>query len=117
MKIALFIYTALEGHGNPSKVYRALQSAAELGQAGHDVKIIFDGAGTETLALISEPSHRFHRSLEAVRTLIEGACAVCAKSYDVNEKLEQAGFTLLRDYKGEASLNKYLVEGYQIITY
>ena len=117
MKIAQFIYTPFAGHGNSSIIYRALRTAQELHEAGDEVQIVFDGAGTEALAAISQPGHDLYRIFEKVRSLIAGACAGCAQSYGVKEKLAEAGFTLLRDYRGEASMAKYIHDGYQVITY
>lgn len=117
MKIAQFIYTPPEGHGNGSKIYRALRTAQELHEAGDEVQIVFDGAGTEALAAISQSGHDLYAAFDKVHNLVAGACAVCAQSYGVKEQLAASGFPLLRDYRGEASMAKYIHEGYQIITY
>jgi hypothetical protein len=114
-KIALVIYSTLEGSGN-SAIYRTLMFAQELQRAGDDVSIVFDGAGSKAAAEMAEPGHRFHTLFESVRPQLRGVCRYCAKSYEVLERIEKAGLPLLTDDRGHASLRALLLEGRQIVT-
>jgi hypothetical protein len=114
-KVALVIYSKLEGSGN-SAIYRSLMFAQELQRAGDDVSIVFDGAGSVAAAEMSQPGHKFHALLQSVRTHVRGVCRYCAKSYGVLETVEAAGLPLLGDDRGHASLRALLQEGRQIIT-
>lgn len=115
-KVALVIYSKLEGSGT-SAIYRAMMFAQELKQAGDDVCIIFDGAGSTAAAELSNPAHDLHELYMNIRPLIRGVCDFCAKYYKVIDLVEGDGLPLLLDDRGHASLRALLVEGRQIITY
>ena len=53
---------------------------------------VFDGAGTQGLAALAEPSHQ-------ARPLLLGACAYCSRAFGVKEALEAAGFPFLSEYR------------------
>jgi hypothetical protein len=114
-KIALVIYSTLEGSGN-SAIYRAMMFAQELRRAGDDVSLVFDGAGSKTAAELAQPAHRMHALFNDIRPAVRGVCSYCAKSYGVLEQIEAAGLPLLTDDRGHASLRALLEEGRQIIT-
>jgi hypothetical protein len=115
-KIAIVIYSKLEGSGE-SSVYRALMFARELIEAGDDVAIVFDGGGTTAHAAIIDSTHPLHRTFTHARPAVRGSCAYCAKSYGVDEILRHAGETLMNDDRGHASLRSLLDEGRQIVTF
>ncbi len=114
-KIALVIYSPLEGSGH-SAVYRQMMFAQELVRAGDDVCLVFDGAGSVAAAALVEPGHPMHVLFASVRPQVRGVCRHCAKSYGVLAVLEAAGLPLLGDDRGHASLRALLEEGRQIIT-
>lgn len=115
-KVAIVIYSTLEGAGN-SAVYRAFGFAAELLAAKDDVVIVFDGAGTSSLAAVLEPGHDLHSTWKKAAPALRGACSYCAKSYGVKAALEAAKVPMLTDDKNHASLRGLLNEGRQIITF
>lgn len=114
-KIALVIFSKLEGSGN-SAIYRAMMFAQELQRAGDDVCIVFDGAGSVAAAKLAQPAHAMHALFESIRPWVRGVCRYCAKSYGVLDTLEAAALPLLTDDRGHASLRALLLEGRQIIT-
>lgn len=115
-KVAIVIYSKLEGAGE-SAAYRAFGFAAELLRHGDDVTVIFDGAGTTTLAAVIEPGHDLHGAWRKAAPALRGACGYCAKSYDVAEALVAAGVPMLAEDRGHASLRGLLEEGRQIVTF
>jgi hypothetical protein len=42
------------------RVVNALMGAYGVMESGHEVKIIFDGAGTQAAAALSAPDHKYH---------------------------------------------------------
>jgi hypothetical protein len=115
-KIAVVIYSKLEGAGN-SAVYRALMFVDELLRAGDDVSLVFDGAGTTALAAMLREDHSLHRAWTKAAPALRGACRYCAKSYEVLDTLEAAQMPMLADDRGHASLRALLLEGRQIVTF
>ena len=114
-KIALVIYSKLEGSGN-SAIYRQLMFAQELRRAGDDVCIVFDGAGSVAASELLRPDHKMHALFESVRAQVRGVCRYCAQSYGVLETLQASNLPLLGDDRGHASLRALLNEGRQIVT-
>lgn len=115
-KVAIVVYSKLEGAGT-SAVYRALMFADELLRAGDDVALVFDGAGSSALAEVLRPENALHRAWQKAAPALRGACAYCAKAYQVRDLLEAAGIPMLGDDRGHASLRGLLLEGRQIITF
>ncbi len=114
-KMALVIYSTLEGSGN-SAIYRALMFAQESRDAGDDVTLVFDGAGSLAAAELAQAGHRMHALYENVKALVRGVCRYCAKSYGVLGAIEASGLPLLGDDRGHASPRQLLLEGRQIVT-
>jgi hypothetical protein len=81
------------------------------------VVVMFDGSGVEDLAAIADPRHKMNGLVVALGDTITGACEFCAKSHNVLEPIRDAGFSLLSDNGGEASVRKLVVDGYQIMNY
>jgi hypothetical protein len=52
----------------------AMVVAKELKDAGDEVQIIFDGAGTQWLGELSDSNHKAHPLFEQVRDVVSGAC-------------------------------------------
>lgn len=78
MKIALLVLAGTEAHEGLGHIHNALEVAKELQEAGSDVVILFDGAGTQGAAAFAEPSHRAHTLFAAVHDRVLGACDYCA---------------------------------------
>jgi len=115
MKVALVIFSTLEGAGNAA-VYRALGTAKEFKDAGDDIKIVFDGSGVETAAAISQSGHNLNGAYKAVADTVLGACGFCVKAHKVADEIDAADIPLLTDNHGHASLRQVVVDGYQVIT-
>lgn len=114
-KIAVVIYEPLPG--DTSRVYRGLKTAAEFADAGDDVVVLFDGAGVEALAAVSDSSNPMNPLLEGLRASVIGGCKFCAISHKVRDQIEAAGWALLADNAGEASIRSLANEGRQILNF
>jgi len=86
-------------------------------QAGDEVAVIFDGSGVETLAAIADPSSPLNGVLLEIKSNVEGGCSFCANSHKVADAISAAGYTLLTDYKGEASVRKFVNDGYTVLNF
>jgi hypothetical protein len=115
-RVAVVIYSNVTTEA-ASRSYRALGFVAELIAAGDDVALVFDGGGSATLAAIRDPGHDLHRVWRKAAPALRGVCAYCARAYDVESVLKDAGVPMLADDRGHASLRKLLAEGRQIVTF
>lgn len=116
-KAAIVVLADTESHGDLGRVVNALIATKEFKDAGEDVRLIFDGAGTQWPGVLSDPSHQAHKSFEAVREAITGACGFCANAFHTEDKVRAANVTLLDEYEGHPSIKSLVDEGYQVITF
>lgn len=115
LKVAVVIYEPITS--DMSKAYRGLKTALELVRAGDDVVVLFDGSGVETLAAISAADSPLQPVIRALSENVIGSCAFCAASHGVDVAIKEAGWPLLGDDNGEASVRSLLVQGYQILNF
>jgi hypothetical protein len=106
--------TSKEGLG---RISNALTSAQEFKDAGDEVTIVFDGAGTRWIPELSDPDHKYNRNFESIKDEIAGACNYCANAFGVKDEVKESGVTLLGDYKGHPSLRTLVSDDYQVITF
>ena len=115
LKVAVVIYESTKT--GDARAYRGLKTALELKAAGDDVTVLFDGSGVETLAAISDAANPMHALVEALRGEIVGACSFCAKAHKSADAIVGAGFPLLAENDGEASIRDLLVQGRTVLNF
>lgn len=113
-KFAILVHST-ENEG--AKALHALLYAQELHEAGHNVKVIFDGAGTVWIKKFENPENKYHPLYKAVKKLgvIAGACEYCAEAFQVNTEVRESGITSLGEVNGHPSLAQLVAEDYQLI--
>lgn len=116
-KAAFVILASGENPESLGRVVNALMGAYEMMESEHEVKIIFDGAGTQAAATLSAPDHKYHDLFRLVRSRVSGICSYCANAYGVAPKIEQANLPFAADFKGHPSFRQLVEEQYQIITF
>lgn len=72
-KAAIVVLADTESHENLGRIANALTSAKEFKEAGDEVTIVFDGAGTRWVPELSDPDHRLNKTFESVKDVVEGA--------------------------------------------
>lgn len=93
-----------------------LLNAMDLHEAGHEVKIIFEGESV-TLPKVFEDEH-FELYFKAKKNnLIAGVCYGCSAQLGVLEFNKNLDYPLLKDMKGHAGMKSYIDEDYEIITF
>lgn len=114
-KIAILV------HSTENELGRALHSllyAQELHEAGHEVKVIFDGAGTVWVKKFEDPSFDYSPVYKAVKNLgvIAGVCEYCSGAFGVSEDVKASGLASIGERDGHPSIAKLIADDYQIIT-
>lgn len=117
MKIGIVILADTVSHEGFGRAVNGLETAKELKEAGDQVQIIFDGAGTHLVPEFDNPEHKYHALFQSVRDKITGACDYCAGAFGVKEKVQKTGIKLLDEFDQHPSLRKLLADGYQILTF
>ena len=115
-KAAIVVLADAETAGDLGRVVNALTTAKEFKEAGDEVTIVFDGAGTKWIPKLLD-GHKYSDLYGEVRDKIAGACEYCSKAYGVREGVESAGIELLGEYEQHPSLHRYASDGYQVITF
>ncbi len=115
-KLAIVVTSRLEEAGR-SAIYRGLMFAQELRDAGDDVAIVFEGAGSTAAAALADPANALHKLYADVKPQVRGVCRYCAQAYGVLAALQADGLAPLAEDRGHASLRSLLLEGRQIVTF
>lgn len=116
-KGAVVVLAGIEGREAIGRIANALITAREFKEAGDEIVLVFDGAGTQWIRDLVDPGHKYHQAFEAVRDVVAGACSYCASAYGVKEDVERAGVPLLDEYEQHPSIRRLIAEGYSVVTF
>ena len=67
LKVAIFLHAHVDSKDGTARALHALLYARELKEAGADVVLIFDGAGTTWVDKLRDPEHKFHKHYQQLR--------------------------------------------------
>jgi hypothetical protein len=118
-KYLVVLQAGKETHEGMARAVHALLYSKELKEHGHEVVLLFDGAGTEWIAEWSKPDST--DKLAPMYKELKGAgvtnviCDFCANAFQVKVSLEDNKVPLTAEYKGHPSIAKWADKGYQII--
>ena len=114
---AIILFADTETPEGLGRMANALTTVKEFQEAGDDVLLIFDGAGTRWVPQLSDEEFKYHGLLEDVRGSVHGACVYCARAYGVKDAIEEAGIPLVDEYQGHPSVRDLMVKGYRVVTF
>lgn len=118
-KYLIVLQAGKESHEGMARAVHALLYSEELKEHGHEVVLLFDGAGTEWIAEWSKPD-----SADKLATMYmefkasgitEVICDFCAIAFHAKENLEKQKVKTTAEYQGHPSIAKFADKGYQII--
>ncbi|MBI2061915.1 MAG: DsrE family protein [Nitrospirae bacterium] len=101
-----------------ARAVHALLYAKELKLKGHEVVLVFDGAGTEWAEAWKQPDHKLHAKYEELRQMgiVEELCDFCSGAFKVKDGLKQMSVdTLVSEFEGHPSLAKWISRGYEVL--
>ena len=120
MKTAIIILSDPKSGSEESlgRLFNALAAAYDFKNAGEEVSILFQGAGTRWPEALQKEDHPGHELFKAVEDKIAGVSSGCADVFGANP----AGFDLIKDNKvpntsGLPSLNNLQKEGYNVLVF
>ena len=116
-KVAIVVLANTESHEGLGRVVNALVTAKEFKEHHDELRLIFDGAGTQGLASVAQSDSKAHALFEETREVITGACSYCAVAFGVRETLRENGIPLLDEYAHHPSLRTLITEGFQVLTF
>ncbi len=104
------------------RVFNALAVAYDYKQAGNEVSVLFQGAGTRWIKALGKPDNPVHALFEAVKDKVAGASSGCADVFGAAEDVKQSAFSLVSENQvpgtsGLPSLQKLISDGYTVLTF
>lgn len=115
-KIAVILLADTDRAEGMGRMANALTMTKEAKEAGDDVRLILDGAGTKWAAELAADDHKYHGLLADVKDKT-GACVYCARAYGVKDEVDAAGIAPLDEYKGHPSIRGLIADGFEIVTF
>lgn len=118
-KYLIVLQAGRESHEGMARAVHAFLYARELKEHGHEVRLVFDGAGTEWAEELSNPASesKIRPMYEEFKKLgiSEIICDFCAGAFEVKEKLQGRQLPLTSGYEGHPSIAQWADQGYQIV--
>jgi hypothetical protein len=116
-KAAIILLADTESHADLGRAVNAMVTAREFKDAGDDVRLIFDGAGTKWPSVLADPGHKSHALYEQVHEVVAGACGFCSRAFDAEAGVTEQHVHLLEEYEGHPSIRSLVNDGYQVLTF
>ena len=100
-----------------ARIVHGFWYADQLRARRHTAEIIFDGAGTQGLASLLEPGHKYGELVtKALQSwTLKGACPYCARAFQVKETLDKARIPFIDTPTEHPDLGEYVDEGYEVL--
>ncbi|WP_280396690.1 hypothetical protein [Nocardia carnea] len=104
------------------RMFNALAAAYDFDQAGDEVRVQFQGAGTRWPELLESPEHPAYEVYQAVRHTIAGISCGCSDLFGGRDGATAAGLDLIKDNplpgtSGVASVRALVDNGYAILAF
>jgi hypothetical protein len=104
------------------RVFNALALAHECLQAGDEIEVVFNGAGTRWPEELSRLSHPVNSLYNSVRETVKGASCGCAAVFAATKGVEGCGLPLLKDKvlagtAGLSNIRTYLADGWRTLIF
>lgn len=120
-KFAILLQAGPGTHESHACMFHSMVYSRELHEAGHEVRLIFDGAATEWLAKWGDPQDADGPGMGGFFTQLKEAgvayavCDFCANIFKVREQLKSTNEPLASEYLGHPSIADLASRGYQLI--
>ncbi|MBT3445986.1 DsrE family protein [bacterium] len=116
-KVAIVVLADTATPGDFGRAVNALMTAKEFKEAGDEVKIIFDGAGTKWISKFNEENGKYNSLFDSVRDKVAGVCGYCASAFKVSEDVAKFNINLIDEFDGHPSFKKLVDEGFTVLTF
>lgn len=118
-KYLVILQAGTESHEGMARAVHAFLYARELKEHGHEVRLVFDGAGSEWAEELSNPASEskikpMYNEFKK-QGISEVICDFCAGAFGVKEKLQGRQLPLTAEYEGHPSIAQWADQGYQIV--
>ena len=113
-KIALFAF-----NGDPMCFVHVLLNALDFSDKDYEIKLVIEGSATKLISELAKENHPLHNLYKKVKekVLLVGACKACAQKMGTLQAAEAQGLHILADMSGHPSMERFIEQGYKIITF
>lgn len=93
--------------------------ALDFKEKGYDTKLIIEGGAVTLVSVLKKPEAPFNALYEKVKEqgLIDCVCRACSAKLGSLADAEAQGLRVAGDLMGHPSIESYLAQGYQLITF
>lgn len=116
VKAAIVVLADTESHADLGRVVNALQAAKEFSDEGDEVKLIFDGAGTQWVPELEDPEHPSNALFESLSEIV-AVCDYCADAFHVGDEVDESDVERVAEFNRHPSLRQLVADGYEVITF
>lgn len=116
VKAAMLVLAGTDTHADLGRLTNALAAAKEFQEAGDDVVVIFDGAGTQWVPELEDESHTAHALYRSVVDRVK-VCDFCAGAFHVSEEVDESEVERVDEFEGHPSVRDLVVDGYEVVTF
>ncbi|MGC8539667.1 MAG: DsrE family protein [Phycisphaerae bacterium] len=116
-KICIVLLADIDTPEAMGRMANALATVMEFDESGDEVALVFDGAGTRWVGVLSNPDHKYHGAFEGVRHRVAAVCAYCANAFGVADQIRTAELPLTSEFRGHPSIRQFVNDGYQVISF
>lgn len=109
-KIVIFAF-----NGNPMCFVHVLLNALDMDSKGFDAKIVIEGEAVKLIKEMEESKNPLYLKAKD-KKIIDCICKGCSATLGVLEYNLTVGIPVTGDMKGHPSMEKYISEGYKVIT-
>jgi hypothetical protein len=112
-------YALFAFNGEPMCFAHVLLNALDLDSKGYAVQLIIEGSATKLIADFEQGEAPFKaKYLECIeKGLLAGVCRACSAKMGSLESAERQGLVLLDDMSGHPSIERFIRDGYEIISF
>ncbi|WP_302082000.1 hypothetical protein [Salinibaculum rarum] len=115
-KAALVVYAGTDDSSDAGRVINAMVATKEFIEAGDEVKLVFDGAGTQWIPILESEEYEYHDLYTVVRDAV-AVCGYCANAHGVENAVASAGLDRLTANDGHPSIRSLVADEYEIVTF
>lgn len=109
-----YLFYAMEGE--KMCFMHVLMNALDLEEAGHEVKIVFEGASVKLAAAFEKEENPLYKKAKD-KGFIAGVCEACSKTLGVYDDVKDTDLTLLNDMNGHAGMRPFIEEGFEVFVF
>ncbi|WP_435365634.1 DsrE family protein [Haloarchaeobius sp. DYHT-AS-18] len=116
VKAAVVILAGIETGSDLGRLVNGLETSKEFADAGDELELVFDGAGTRWIPELENETHDFHGLYTTVKEHAS-ACNFCANAFGVADEVETACVRTVDEYDGHRSISSLVHDGYEVLTF